>query len=158
VFITRNADADPASAVIFTRLDGLAANDPNRFVSGIHIDPADPNHAWISYSGFSAATPTTPGHVFEVTYDESLGTAKWTDLSFDLGEIPITDVARDDRTGDLYASSDAAVYRLECDDDDWTLAGTGMPRVEVAGLTILPSSRKLYAATHGMGAWLLRLP
>jgi hypothetical protein len=158
VFITKNADADPASAVIFTRLDSLAANDPNRFVSGIHIDPADANHAWISYSGFNAATPSTPGHVFEVTYDPGLGTATWADLSFDLGEVPITDVARDDKTGDLYASSDAAVYRLECDDDDWTHAGTGMPRVEVAGLTILPSSRKLYAATHGMGAWLLRLP
>jgi hypothetical protein len=158
VFISKNADADPASAVIFTRLDSLAANDPNRFVSGIHIDPANPNHAWISYSGFDAATPATPGHVFEVTYDEGLGTATWTDLSFDLGDIPINDVARDDRTGDLYASSDATVYRLERDDEDWTLAGRGMPRVEVAGLTILPSSRKLYAATHGLGAWLLRLP
>jgi hypothetical protein len=33
-----------------------------------------------------------------------------------------------------------------------------MPNVEVAGLTILPDKRKLYAATHGLGAWLLKLP
>jgi hypothetical protein len=29
---------------------------------------------------------------------------------------------------------------------------------EVAGLTIVPSARKLYAATHGLGAWSLNLP
>ena len=34
----------------------------------------------------------------------------------------------------------------------------GMPNVEVAGLTIVPAARKLYVATHGLGAWLLNLP
>ena len=43
VFISTNANADPAAAVAFTRLDSLALNDPNRFVSGIHIDPTNPN-------------------------------------------------------------------------------------------------------------------
>ena len=38
------------------------------------------------------------------------------------------------------------------------MAGSGLPAVEVAGLTIIPADRKLYAATHGMGAWQLRLP
>ena len=28
----------------------------------------------------------------------------------------------------------------------------------VAGLTIVPSTRKLYAATHGLAAWSLKLP
>jgi hypothetical protein len=27
-----------------------------------------------------------------------------------------------------------------------------------AGLTIVPGARKLYAATHGLGAWVLNLP
>ena len=30
--------------------------------------------------------------------------------------------------------------------------------VEVAGLTIVPNARVLYAATHGLGAWELDLP
>jgi hypothetical protein len=33
-----------------------------------------------------------------------------------------------------------------------------MPNVEVPGLTIVPAARRLYAATHGLGAWLLNLP
>jgi len=158
LFISKNVDAEPASAVSWTRLDSLASNDPNRFVSGIHIDPANPNRAWVSYSGFSAATPATPGHVFLVSYDPSAGTATWTDLSHDLGDIPVTDVARDDMNGDLYASSDFGVFRLPAGSSSWSVAAPGMPNVEVAGLTIVPSARKLYIATHGLGAWLLNLP
>jgi hypothetical protein len=33
-----------------------------------------------------------------------------------------------------------------------------MPDVEVPALTIVPGARKLYAASHGLGAWLLNLP
>jgi hypothetical protein len=32
-----------------------------------------------------------------------------------------------------------------------------MPYVEVAGLTIIPNQRILYAATHGLSAWRLNL-
>lgn len=158
VFISKNGDADPASAVTFTRLDSLAGNDPGRFVSGIFIDPANANHAWVSYTGFDAATPTTPGHVFSVVYDPGTGTATWTDLSYDLGDIPITDVAFDHVTGDLYASSDFGVFRLAAGENQWGAAAPGLPNVEVAGLTIRPSERKLFAATHGLSAWLLNLP
>ena len=37
-------------------------------------------------------------------------------------------------------------------------AGEGLPTVEVAGLTVVPGARKLYAATHGRSAWALTLP
>lgn len=158
VFISKNVDADPALAVSWKRLDTLVANDPNRFVSGIHIDPANPNRAWVSYSGFNASTPATPGHVFEVTYNPASGTATWVDRSHDLGDIPITDVARDDVNGDLYAASDFGVFRLAAGTTSWTAAAPGMPNVEVTSLTILPAARRMYVATHGLGAWLLNLP
>lgn len=158
VFISKNVDAEPASAVTFTRLDSLAGNDPNRFVSGIYIDPANANHAWISYQGFDAATPATPGHVFSVTYDSGTGSATWTDVSHDLGDIPINDVVRDDVNGDLYVASDFGVFRLVSGATEWGAAAPGMPNVEVPGLTIRPAARKLFAATHGLSAWLLNLP
>ena len=66
VFITDNAN-DPAASVVWTRLDTSDPSDPGRFVSSIYVDPANPNHAWISYSGYNANTPSQPGHVFEVT-------------------------------------------------------------------------------------------
>jgi hypothetical protein len=158
VFISKNADAQAASGVSFTRLDSTAPNDPNRFVSGIYVDPANPNRAWVSYSGFNATTPTLQGHVFEVTFNPGNNTATWVDRSYDLGDIPITDVVRDDVTGDLYASSDFGVFRLPSGATSWGAAAPGMPNVEVAGLTMVADKRKLFAATHGLGAWLLNLP
>jgi hypothetical protein len=158
VFISKNADADPASAVSFTRLDSLSAAAPNRYVSSIAVDPTNPNHAWISYSGYNSATPATPGHVFEVSYDPGSATATWTDVSYDLGDLPTNSVVLDSATGDLYSSSDFGISRLVAGTTTWVQAAPGMPNVEVTGLTIIPSERKLYAATHGLGAWLLNLP
>jgi len=161
VFISKNADTTNTS-VTYTRLDSLAANSPGRFISGIVVDPADSNHAWISYSSYSSLDPTTPGHVFSVTFDPGVPSATWTSLDGSgmgaFPDFPATGVAFDSVTGDLYASNDWGVLRLANGSTSWVPAGTGLPNVEVAGLTIVPSARKLYAATHGRSAWQLTLP
>jgi hypothetical protein len=162
LFVTYNANAANQDNVSYTRIDLLASNDPNRYISSVYIDPANKNHVWISYSGYNAHTPSTPGHVFEVTYDPTAnagaGAATWTDRSYDLADLPITDLVRDDLTGDLYAASDFGVMRLASGATSWTEAGGGLPKVEVSALTIVPNSRLLYAATHGRSAWQLALP
>jgi hypothetical protein len=166
VFITKNANAADQTSVTFARLDDKASatTSPGRFVSGIAIDPANPNHAWISYSSYSSLTPTTPGHVFSVTFNGNMASpdATWTSLDGSgataFPDFPATDVAFDDVTGDLYASTDFGVLRKASGSSDWTMAAVGLPQVEVAGLTIVPSARKLYAATHGRSAWQLTLP
>jgi hypothetical protein len=157
VFISKNIDADPASAVSWTRLDDDAVT-PNRFVSSIYIDPANTNRAWVSYSGYNANTPATPGHLFEVVYNPVTGTSTWTNIDHDWGDLPVNDLVRDDVTGDLYASSDFGVMKREAGTTSWVLAASGMPNVEVPGLTIVPEERKLFAATHGLSAWYLNLP
>ncbi len=86
------------------------------------------------------------------------GPATWVDLSFNLSDFPITGLVRDDVTGDLYASSDFGVMKLPFGKTTWAVADSGLPNVEVAGLTIVPSRRVLYAATHGRSAWSLALP
>ena len=159
VFFSSNADAAKGS-VVWERLDSSSSIDPPRFVSGITIDPANPNHVWISYSSYSTLTPTTPGHVFEVTRTAP-STAKWTSLDSPGGtpfpNFPATGIARDSN-GDLYVSNDWGVLILANGSVSWVPAGTGLPMVEVAGLTIVPSARTLYAATHGRSAWKLTLP
>jgi hypothetical protein len=160
VFIAKNADA-PASSVAYKRLDSLpgATAAPHRFVSSIAIDSANPNHAWVSYSGYMFNTPKQPGHVFEVTYN---GTdATWTQIDGGAGglaDLPVTGLVRHDSTGDIYASSDFGVMRLPRGSKTWVVAGAGLPMVEVNGLTLSHSGRKLFAATHGRSVWSLDLP
>jgi hypothetical protein len=161
LFISKNADADPASSVVFTRCDTLATNSPGRAISSISVDPANPNHAYVSYLGYSSVTPTTPGHVFSVTCDPVAGTATWTPLEGTgagaLGEQPINGVAYDNQTGDLYAATDFGALKLPAGSSAWEIAGQGLPIVTVAGLNIDVSSRQLFAATHGRGAYKLPL-
>lgn len=160
VFISDNSNAAAAS-VVWTRIDLTSLTDPARFPTSIHPDPANPGpgqprRAWISYSGYNGNTPAQPGHVFEVTWNGSVAT--WINRSYNLQNLPITDLVRDDKTGDLYAASDFGVMRLANGSTIWTVAGSGLPQVEVPGLTINAGARLLYAATHGRSAWVLQLP
>lgn len=147
----------------FTRLDSLAANSPGRAISSISVDPANSNHAYVSYLSYNALTPTTPGHVFSVTYNPIAATATWVSLegtATPIGDQPVNGVAFDPGSGDLYASTDFGVFKLAGANNasPWTTAAPGLPVVTVAGLTINPGAQQLLAATHGRGAYQLTLP
>jgi hypothetical protein len=157
VFVTSNADAK-ASNVTFYRIDTSA--QPERFVSGIAVDPNDPNHAFVSYSGYNAyaaAAGTAQGHVFEVTYNPVTHSATWSgDLAGNLGDQPVTGIAVDWQTGNVFVSTDFGVF-VQTGATTWAMAAAGLPPVAVYGLTIDPFHHLLYAATHGRGAWSLGL-
>jgi hypothetical protein len=158
VFVTSNADNAAPASVVFYRIDTAAT--PTRFVSGIAVDPGNPNHAYVSFSGYNAyatASSTATGHVFEVTYNPTTHTATWNNRDYNLGDQPITDIAFDWNTGDLFVSTDFGVNLLRSGDTQWVPAAGSLPSVAVYGLTINANARVLYAATHGRGAWKLDL-
>src|SRR4051794_16647431 len=160
LWISKNIDAADPAAVTFTRLDTTA--QPRRFPSGISVDANDANHAVVSFSGFAAYTPAQPGHVFDVRFNPATGTATWTDLTFDLGDQPVLDVAFDTATGDIYAATDFGVDRLVAGSSSWSTAADDLPKTAVYALTLASGKkagdRILYAATHGRGAWRAELP
>lgn len=158
VFVSHNANNATPANVTFARVDSTNAAAPERFVSAIAVDPANPNHAWIAYSGFNALTPTTPGHVFEVTWDPDMLSSQWTSLDYDLGDLPVNHLVRDALTGDLYAATDFGVLVLAAGTSRWREAAEGLPTALTPYLQILSDKRVLLAATHGRGAWALTLP
>ena len=168
IFVTHNADATDPTKVTWHRIDN--ASSPTRYPSAIYVDPDDPSHAWVSYSGYNANTPSTPGHVFDVHENGSApGSGTFRNLDVESatdqfptptkdGDLPVSDVVRDDATQTLYVGTDFGVLRLANASSTWTVAGSGLPQVEVPSLTIVPSARLLYAATHGRSGWVLQLP
>lgn len=149
VFITDNADAANPDSVTYQRIDQVL-NLPQRFISGISIDPANKNHAFISYSGYSAYRPG--GHVYDVTWNPKTGTGTSRDISYDIGDQPVTDIVYSPTTKALFASTDFGVLTLAAGNKSW-VATQGLPQVAVYGLTLSPSTKQLLAATHGRGIW-----
>jgi hypothetical protein len=180
IFVTHNADAVDPSTVTWHRIDN--ATSPTRFPSSIYVDPADTGHAWVTYSGYNAVTPATPGHVFEVHEGNPAVTGSGTFANLNVesgtaafptptatGDLPVSDVVRDDATRTLYVSTDFGVLRGDDDGAGGWHVTAGMPRYEVMHLEIQPSSRVptctgkggcerlLYAATHSQGIWQMHL-
>jgi hypothetical protein len=158
--VSKNADNPVPTAVVFDRIDDdpTATNDPPRYPTAIHVDPEDPNHAWITYSGFNTKTPDTPGHVFEVRYVP--GASTFTRLDGDeprdrMGDIPATSLAVTSK-GTIYVGTDYGCIASE-GDGEWRECGEGLPNMPVADLVYVAEHKRLYAGTHGQGAWSLRV-
>ncbi len=161
VFISTNADTANPASVQFTRLDSLAANDPPRYPTSIFVDPEDSNHAWITYSGFNAKTPDTPGHIFEIRYNPNGGgSATFTNLDGQknngYGDIPASSIIVSPK-GTLYVGNDFGVVQKQKNSPVWHLTAAGLPNVTVADLVYVPERGVLYAATHGQGIWSLKV-
>ena len=174
--MTHNADAATPSAVVWKRVDNPSS--PTRFPSSIYPDISDTSHAWVTYSGYNAVTPSTPGHVFSVTESGTFtnlnvesGTAAFPTPTND-GDLPVSDIVRDDQKETLYVSTDFGVLEGKKDGKNGWRVTKGMPRFEVRHLEIEPSARVptclgltkknecpnvMYAATHSQGIWAMTL-
>jgi len=156
VFVSKNADAADPATVVFDRIDNdpTAGPTPARFVTDIFVDPANSNHAWITYSGYNAKTPATPGHVFEVFYAPNGSVFINRDgknRNNNFGDIPANSIIVTNR-GTVYVGTDYGVVVREPNNDNiWRMAAAGMPNIDVADLVYIPQLDVLYAATHGQG-------
>jgi photosystem II stability/assembly factor-like uncharacterized protein len=120
-------------------LNGL----PNRFITGIVVDPANPATAFLTVSGYGS------GHVFKTT---NTG-ASWTDISGNLPNTPVNALLIDPNNPNvLYAGTDVGVYRSTAGGNSWQSFNNGLPPVVVMGFTT-NASGQVQLATYGRGAY-----
>ncbi|MER6124237.1 glycosyl hydrolase [Streptomyces sp. NPDC001795] len=124
---------------------------PNRYLSGLAIDPADSNHVLLAVNGFSRKWTEGPGagvgHLFE-TRD---GGATWKDVSGNLPDVPANSVVLL-KNGTVALGTDLGVLVRPAGSSTWKVAGENLPTTAVLQLRTGPDGR-LYAATHGRGIW-----
>lgn len=128
-----------------------------RFVTWIDTDPTNANNVIVTYSGWNAATPASPGHVFRSTD----GGVTWTDISGALPDEPFNSVAvspNDKENAEVYVASDTGVYvnTSAWTSSSWLKVNSGvLPNVSVNMLqfTSATSPKRLRLATHGRGIW-----
>ena len=133
-----------------------ASGIPNRYISGVRIDTADPTHAYLTLSGYSRKWMIGPddpgvGHVFE----SSDGGSTWANVSGALPDVPMNDLVFEN--GNLVVATDFGVYTSPDDGATWSRYGTNLPNVVVNQLTEDPNGN-LVAATHGRGLWTIAAP
>jgi hypothetical protein len=128
---------------------------PNRYITGLATDPANPQHAYLSLSGYARhwmVGPDDPGvgHVYQTTN----GGACWHDISGDLVDAPANDVMI--VGSHLVIADDVGVFASGLSGGAWKRVGTGLPHTIAADLNLTPDGRVLLA-THGRGLWTIPL-
>lgn len=122
---------------------------PNRFITNISVDASDANVAYVSFSGFGAATPPLAGHVYR-TADAG---ATWQDLSGNLPDAPVNGLALDSANGIVYIATDLGVYRAPAGSSTWTAQVAGLPHVIVQDIALNRDGTRLFAFSMGRGAF-----
>ncbi|HSI73085.1 MAG TPA: hypothetical protein VK934_07890, partial [Fimbriimonas sp.] len=134
------------------RLNGV----PNRAITGISIDPANPNSIIISLSG------TGTGHVYECK-NTVAATPAFVNRSGAAGvpDIPANCIERDPGRPDTtwFVGTDIGVFATTDGGSTWgnATAPLGLPNVQVSSLKALPGTAYLNAATFGRGMWRIKL-
>ena len=139
---------------------------PLRPVLGIALDPtvsaANLPVGYAAVGGFDANTPTTPGHVFQVTCTADCGSFTWADKTGNLPDIPVDSIiVNPNNSQQVYAGTDWGVYYT----DDITVASptwqrfeNGIPHAMVWDMQIDRGSTTLSVWTRSRGAYVYPLP
>jgi photosystem II stability/assembly factor-like uncharacterized protein len=118
-------------------------------ITDIAVDPRDSRIAIIVQSSFSAANAANK--VFR-TVD---GGATWTNLTFDLPNIPVLAVVLEPGSRDITIGTDLGVFTLRNGTNSWVPVLHGLPNVAVYDLVFDAPRSRLIAATHGRGMFAL---
>jgi hypothetical protein len=136
VFVTTNGGAQ------WTNITGSL---PDRYPVDLGVDPNNDQIAYIVMSGFGS------GHLFRTTNRGG----SWTDIGAALPDVPSSAIAVDpDYPDHLYFGNDLGVYVSTDGGGSWEEFKLGMPDAAIVmDLSVVPSNRRLRAATHGGGVF-----
>ena len=161
-----NLGTGTASQANWVNVTGGNAVLPNRPVLGISLDPsvsaANVPVGYAAVGGFNANTPTTPGHVFQVTCAADCGSFTWLNKTGNLPDIPVDSIINNPNyPQQVYAGTDFGVYYT----DDITVASpvwnrfqNGLPSTMVWDMQIDRGATTLSVWTRSRGAFVWPLP
>jgi hypothetical protein len=156
-----NLGTGTANAATAVNVTGGNAVLPNRTISDVSTDPVNPLVGYAAVAGFAANTPSTPGHVFQVTCTANCASFAWADKTGNLPDIPADAIIPNPHDPhQVFVGTDWGLYYT----DDISVASPlwqrfeGLPHVMVWSLTIDRGFTTLAAYTRGRGVWAWPLP
>ncbi len=128
---------------------------PGRYVTAVAFHPNNPNILYAALSGFDEGTVGKPGHVFK-TGNALSPAPTWVDVSPPV-DLPHNALALDPlNPNTIYAGTDLGVWVSTDGAGTWNHMGPeiGMPNVAVFDLKVQPVTGRVFAFTHGRGAFM----
>ncbi|MGB8507963.1 MAG: hypothetical protein WCD76_06150 [Pyrinomonadaceae bacterium] len=151
LFVTSGACTTPAC---WTAIGGAAKGLPQAVVTRIAVDPNSANTAYVTFSGFGFGA-----HVFKTTN----GGTNWSPASGSgsnaLPDIPVNTVSIEpSASSNVWVGTDIGIYRSMDGGVSWSPFSNGLPKVAVYEIAIDETHGRVFAATHGRGAFILSQP
>lgn len=139
---------------------------PNRAILGVALDPsvatADVPVAYASLGGFNDNTPSTPGHVYQVSCASNCSTSNWVDKSGNLPDIPADSViVNPNYPQQVFVGTDWGLYftnDITQASPTWYRFDSGLPHAMIWDMSIDRGSTALSVWTRSRGAYAFPLP
>ena len=132
---------------------------PNRPIQDVAISPQNALVGYAAVGGFNENTPTTPGHVFQVTCTTFCGTFTWANKTGNLPNIPVNSIVVNPNVPkQVFAGTDWGLYftdDITAPAPVWTHFQTGLPQRDDLGHVDRPGrddARALHALARRLGA------
>jgi hypothetical protein len=166
VWIGFNLGTGVAGQANWVNVTGSNVVLPNRPVLGIALDPsvssANVPVGYAALGGFNANTPTTPGHVFQVTCAATCGSFTWTDKTGNLPDIPVDSIIVNPKwPQQVFAGTDWGLYytdNIGAASPAWNRFENGLPHAMIWDMQIDRGSTTLSVWTRSRGAYVWPLP
>jgi hypothetical protein len=151
-----------ANSATWVNVTGGNAVLPNRPMLDVATDPLNPLIGYAAVGGFNENTPSTPGHVFQVTCSANCATYTWVNKSGNLPNIPIDSIIANPRyPQQVFAGSDWGLYYtndVTAGSPAWYRFEAGLPHVMIWDMAIDHGFTTLALFTRSRGAYAWPLP
>jgi hypothetical protein len=161
-----NLGTGAAAAANWVNVTGNNTVLPNRPILGIALDAtvsaANVPVGYAAVGGFNANTPSTPGHLFQVTCTANCASFTWADKTGNLPDIPIDSVIMNPNVPQqVFAGTDFGLYftnDITVASPIWYRFENGLPHTMIWDMQIDRGATTLSLWTRGRGAFVWPLP
>jgi len=137
--IYRTTDGGATDWTVISRPPGSG------FTTSLAIHNLDPNHIWMTSSGYVAG---------QKVYESTDGGTTWTNVSGSLPNVPANCITYQNNSPNrVYVGTDIGVYYKDLTTPDWQDFNTGLANVTVTELEFQYATNKVRASTYGRGVW-----
>jgi photosystem II stability/assembly factor-like uncharacterized protein len=124
----------------------IIAGLPNLAIGGIVVSEKDPQHAWVTFSGYTAN---------QKVYETTNGGSSWTSVSAGLPNLPVNCIqyVPGSTTNEIYVGCDVGVYYKNSSLNSWIPYFDGLAYAPVFDIEIYTKGKEIRVATYGRGIW-----